>query len=272
VELKLEYCYYLQINTYTHTLITGDIYVYENLNSFCAFNDAAIWAQLSINSSGQATFGGNTTINGLTAIGTSASNTYKLRVEYNSGLTSHAAIYANSTNAAGGIHSYGIQGCATGTGYTNYGIYGYATGAAINWAGYFAGNVYATGTYQSSDKRLKKNITPLNGKDLLSKIGLLKPVKFQFLSEEELKLKGLPALNTKEGDHIGLLAQDVEKIFPEFVIDVPYVIEDEKESVGDDTKVVTKAINYQELSIALLAAVQELKAQVEELKAELNNK
>ncbi|NLT49391.1 MAG: hypothetical protein GXX85_00555, partial [Ignavibacteria bacterium] len=55
----------------------------KTLILFVLLTNSAIWAQLSINSSGQATFGGNTTINGLTAIGTSASNTYKLRVEYN---------------------------------------------------------------------------------------------------------------------------------------------------------------------------------------------
>ena len=43
---------------------------------------------------------------------------------------------------------YGVQGIATGTnGFGNhYGIYGSASNGAINWAGYFSGNVSVTGT------------------------------------------------------------------------------------------------------------------------------
>ena len=36
---------------------------------------------------------------------------------------------------------------------------------------------------------------------MLSKIGQLRPVRFQFLGETELRDKGLPALNTKERSH-----------------------------------------------------------------------
>ena len=108
---------------------------------------------------------------------------------------------------------------------------------------------------------------------MLSKIGQLRPVRFQFLTENELQGKRLPALNTKEGYHMGLVAQEVEKIFPEVVIDVPQPIEDENGKVNEKSEIVTtKAINYQELTIALLAAVQELQAEVEELKAVSGNK
>ena len=237
------------------------------------FITSSAFAQLSINSSGHATFSGNTTINGYSAMGSSPSSSYKLRVEYYSGASTHTAIYGNSTNGSGSINSYGVQGRATGSGYTNYGIYGYASGGANNWAGYFSGNVYTTGSYQSSDERLKKNIIPLNAKDILLKIGELQPVQYQFLSETELRERGLPSLNAKEGNHIGLLAQEVEKIFPEFVTDVASPIEDENGDVGENPKtVVTKAIDYSGLTVALLASIQELKAEIEELKATQNNK
>jgi len=57
------------------------------------------------------------------------------------------------------------------------------------------------------------------------------------------------------------------------VIDVSQPIEDENGEVNEKSEIVTtKAINYQELTIALLAAVQELQAEVAELKAVSGNK
>ena len=77
-------------------------------------------------------------------------------------------------------------------------------------------------------------------------------------------------MNTKEGDHMGLIAQEVEKIFPEVVIDVSQPIEDENGEVNEKSEIVTtKAINYQELTIALLAAVQELQVRIEELERQM---
>lgn len=248
------------------------MYKYIMILAISIFYCSTAFAQLTISTSGHATLGGNVTVNGLTAFGSSPSSSYKLRVEYYSSASAHTAIYANSTAGSGSIYNYGIQGRASSPGYTNYGVYGYASGGGSNWAGYFSGNVYTTGSYQSSDEKIKKNIKTLDKKDLLFKIEQLKPVSFEFLSETELRERGLPPLNTIEGNHIGLLAQDVEKIFPECVIDVAQPFEDENGEIAENPKAVTatKAVNYQELSIALLAAVQELKAEVEELKAKLN--
>lgn len=230
------------------------------------FISSSVLAQITINSSGHATFGGNATINGYTAIGTSASSSYRLRIYNYSQASTLTGLYVRSTGSTGSILNYGIKGQATSSGYINYGIYGYASGGGVNWAGYFTGNVYTTGSYQSSDEQIKKNISPLVGKEILSKIGQLKPIRFQFLSETELREKGLPALNTKEGDHMGLIAQEVERIFPELVIDVAQPIENEDGEVGENSEIVTtKAINYQELTVALLAAIQELQARIEEL-------
>ena len=195
------------------------------------------------------------------AIGTNPTLTEKLRIQFSSGASSTTGIYSQNSGGSGSIYAYGIQGRATSSGYINYGIYGYASGAYNNWAGYFSGNVYTTGSCQSSDERLKKDIRSLDGKDILSKIVQLKPVHFQFLNETELDQKGLPPLNAKEGEHIGFLAQEVEKIFPEFVIDVVNPPRGE----NGTTIVITKAINYQELCTALVSAVQEQQARIEEL-------
>ncbi|MBO8131778.1 MAG: tail fiber domain-containing protein [Candidatus Marinimicrobia bacterium] len=239
---------------------------------FAFFFSSFALAQITINSSGHATFGGNVTVNGFAAIGTSPSLSYRLRINNYNGASSIAGLYVLSVGESGTIVNRGVYGKATcSNGYINYGIYGYASGGAINWAGYFAGNVYTTGSYQSSDERMKKNIKPLNKKEILSKIEQLKPVRFQFLSESELREKGLPALNAKRGYHMGLIAHEVEKIFPEVVIDVPQPIEDENGEVNEESEIVnTKAINYQELTVALLAALQELQKRIEKLEKQMS--
>jgi hypothetical protein len=234
---------------------------------------ASMMAQITVNTSGNTTFSGNTTVNGFSGMGADPNNSYRLRIEYYSLGSMHSGLYVLSTGGSGSIYNYGIQGRATSPGYINYGIYGYASGGGVNWAGYFNGNVYTTGTYQSSDARLKKNIVPLIGKDMLAKILQLRPVRFEFLSESELRQKGFPTINSKEGVHIGLLAQDVEKIFPDFVMEVAAAPEGDSNTQVDASRIVTtKAVNYQELTIALLAAVQELQAEVNELKTQLGRK
>lgn len=119
--------------------------------------------------------------------------------------------------------SVGVYGEAV-DGYANYGIYGVASGGHTNWAGYFSGNVYTTGSYSSSDERLKKNIRPLES--TLAKLMNLQPVRYEFLTEEELKIADLPSLNASRSDQIGLLAQHLATIFPELVVEVVHPLEE----------------------------------------------
>lgn len=55
-----------------------------------------------------------------------------------------------------------------------------------------------------SDVRLKKNITPLT--NILSKLGKIKGVSYSWNSNSSANKK-----------HIGIIAQDVEKVFPDLV-------------------------------------------------------
>lgn len=221
---------------------------------------------------------------GNTSVGGSPNSNYKLYVP--GGSSNRVSIRAYTTGSSSLYTQYGVQGLAYGSGLnhrgvwgaamngsvSNYGIYGTASGSN-NWAGYFSGNVYATGSYSSSDRQLKKNISFLNGQNILTKLIQLNPVSYQFLSEAELRSQGLPSLNTKEGNHLGLIAQEVEKIFPEVVIDVVSPLTTENGEPDPDGKTVTtKAINYNELIAALIAAVQEQQAQIEKLENQLNAK
>lgn len=100
---------------------------------------------------------------------------------------------------------------------------------------YVAGNAYSTGTWGSSDVRLKKNIRPLEG-------ALQKTIKMQGVSfdwrQDEYPQRGLTSAR-----QIGLIAQDVEKVIPELV------------STNTDG---FKAVAYDKVVALLIEAVKEL--------------
>ncbi len=112
------------------------------------------------------------------------------------------------------------------------------------YAGYFAGNVYTTGTYQGSDVRWKRNIVPLEG--ALDKVLSLKGVAFEW------KLEEYPDNGFREGKQIGLIAQEVEKVLPELV-------RTDRDGY--------KAVEYQKITAVLVEAIKEQQKQIEALKA-----
>ena len=208
--------------------------------------------------------------NGNVGINTSPNSIHALRTQMGGSMGStYIANWAYVTGV--GYAGIGVRGESNGMGYANYGIYGKASGGTYNWAGYFQGNVYTTGSYQSSDERLKTNIRPLDTESILAKIFQLEPLRYEFRSDEELYNSNLPSMHAKPGDHFGLIAQNLEKVFPELVIEVGHVLDEGSSEIeGDPETVTTKAINYQELTVLLLAAVQELQTEVEALKAQIN--
>jgi hypothetical protein len=112
------------------------------------------------------------------------------------------------------------------------GSYGYYWGGAC-WAGACP-----------SDIRLKKNITELKG--ALEKVSRLRPVNFEYND---------PSYG--QGTQYGLIAQEVEKIYPELVV---------TDSSG------IKKINYGlELQMNTIQSVKELKAENESLKKDIND-
>lgn len=93
----------------------------------------------------------------------------------------------------------------------------------------------SSGAWSGSDIRWKKNIMPLNA--TLDKILKLNGVNYEWEKD------GFKAINFSDGKQIGLIAQDVEKVFPELV------------RTDDDGY---KAISYERLSVLLMKAVQEI--------------
>jgi hypothetical protein len=95
----------------------------------------------------------------------------------------------------------------------------------------------------TSDRRLKMNITPLEEELMLEKIKKLKGVSFSMKSSPDKK-------------ELGVIAQDIEKIFPELV-----------ETANDGMK--TKSVNYIGLIAPMIEAIKEQQKQIDALKTEI---
>ncbi len=104
------------------------------------------------------------------------------------------------------------------------------------------GNLYASGfLYNSSDRTLKTNIEPLALEDTLNKVLDLQGVSFDW---------------KKDGTHaVGLIAQDVEKVYPELV--------------ATDKATGLKSVAYGNLVAPLIEAVKAQQKEIDELKAEV---
>ena len=117
------------------------------------------------------------------------------------------------------------------------------------------GAVYVTGdvtAFYTSDANLKKNVTPID--NALEKVRWLSGVSFEWDQE---KISGLPFVGPKPGKDIGLIAQDVERVFPEAVM--------EREDGY-------KAVDYSRLVPVLIEAVKELSYRLNIVEAELEDK
>jgi hypothetical protein len=113
------------------------------------------------------------------------------------------------------------------------------------------GTVAGTGAYSSnSDTRLKQDILPIE--NALNKILMLNGVTYNWNKEFD------PDINLDDRNHIGLLAQDVEKIIPQAVY-------------TDNSKNQLKSMTYTELIPVLIEAIKEQQTQINELKNKLKD-
>lgn len=235
---------------------------------------------------------------------------------YGSGVS--YGVYGSASSTSSGYGLYGVSGYigayASGTSYGFYGVstngigarassdnnlggsfystnyYGLRAGTGLtsqNWAGVFDGSVYTFGTYQTSDRKLKKNISEFTR--AMDIIAQLKPKRYEFIREGKLATLHLP-----EGKHYGLIAQELQEVLPELVkeldddltyqqvTDKPVVItaasgkeaiEPQKASVEKTKDNLTiKAVNYTELIPIMIKGLQELNEknkEIDELKAEV---
>lgn len=132
---------------------------------------------------------------------------------------------------------------------------------ATFWAGEFDydvivnGDVYATGTFIPSDARYKENVSKLKA-SALDKLKLIDVYNYTFKSD-------MPkSLNLPKGEQIGVMSQELEKVFPNMVKDAQRPLYNNEKVNGKDV-VEMKMVNYTNLIPVLIQSVKEVDAKVE---------
>lgn len=100
----------------------------------------------------------------------------------------------------------------------------------------------------TSDARLKQRVRPIG--DALARVQALRGVRYTFRQAD------FPALNLPAGEQIGLLAQEVETVFPELV---------STDAQG------YKAVNYAQLTPVLIEALKEQQRRLEQQREQLDD-
>ena len=192
-------------------------------------------------------------------------------------------VFGRTSGIAGGINM-GVRGEAITIGSINYGGFFEASGASTlnfgiysralpsggatpplgpNYAGYFNGDVYISGTYGPSDANLKQNIDSIA--NALSIINQLKPKSFDFRHND------FPSMNFPQGTQYGLIAQEVEQILPELVN-----MNTQPATYDTLGNIVTPAVNfkgleYQQLIPFLIKGIQEQQSQIQSKDSAINS-
>jgi hypothetical protein len=168
-----------------------------------------------------------------------------------------------------GYGLYGSNSGTTGLGIGTYGVgfngvYGQTTNTATGWSGFFTADVGVDGTgyaiggwVNASDRRLKSNIVPI--KNALQQLSLIQGTHYTITTPTTLT-NGEKSAQQRE--QFGVIAQDVELVFPELIKEKALFI-----NQGDET--VYKTVDYIQLVPVMIEAIKELNTEVERLKKEL---
>ncbi len=210
-----------------------------------------------------------------TATGSAAVYGSNLRTTGGSGVSGIGfnGVVGTSQNAQGfGVYGYN-NSAATGTapslgigtyGYGFNGVYGQTSNVTTGWAGYFTADLGVDGAgysvggwFTASDRRLKSNIVPITG--ALEKLSLLQGTHYTITTPSQ-QFGG--ELQFKKREQYGVIAQDLQKVFPEMVSEKAIF-----NNSGDDT--LYKTVDYIQLVPVMIEAIKELNAEVDQLKKEL---
>ncbi|MCH2447325.1 MAG: tail fiber domain-containing protein, partial [Candidatus Marinimicrobia bacterium] len=230
----------------------------------------------------------NTTASYNTAVGfqslrdanrTADANAYNTAIGYQAGNTGTNDITTGDKNMLVGASTAASKAAATnqivigygasGTG-DNYAVIGNSDITRLYAASDGAGVLYANGTIQSSDRRIKRNIEDVSYG--LNYIMSLRPVTYYKKHPrdypQELKDKFYPDGKVREVSaedydkrQIGFIAQEVKEV---------------NENMGVENNIVSidedgfHRMDYQKLVVPLIKAVQELSAKVDQLESQLN--
>jgi len=176
--------------------------------------------------------------------------------------TGSLRVSSNSTAASGNV-ALELMNDATGTRYL----------ASFTNLNGIVGSISTLGTTTnyatSSDYRLKENVVEMTG--ALDRVDALKPSRFNFIADAEKTVDGF-------------LAHEVAEVVPEAITGekdavedyevTPAVLDDEGNVIEEavmGTRPVYQGIDQSKIVPLLVGAIQELKAEIETLKSQINN-
>ena len=202
-------------------------------------------ASADFNSS--ANFNGDAKFNARASIGTLPDTGVGLKIQggSNGGLALKllGGGYASTMAIETPTYGSGISFTHTGSFNVNFASFKYGANAV----GYIQVTSTSTVYSTSSDYRLKENIVPMTG--ALDRVSLLKPSRFNFIGDDKIV--------------DGFIAHEAQEVVPEAVTG-------EKDGVDYNGDPEYQGIDQSKLVPLLVGAIQELKAEVEALKQQLN--
>jgi hypothetical protein len=164
-----------------------------------------------------------------------------------------------------GIDGYGGLFTATGnTSNRNFGVFAQASNSSgDNWAIWSAGNTWTpSGAWTGSDENLKSGIEDLESAS--SKLVQLQPKTYYFNNEYTY-------MGFDDRKHYGIMAQNLEEVFPEMVKDVTHSAQYDENHELTHEAVDFKSVRMAELIPVLVAGFNEQQATIESLQAQLNS-
>lgn len=185
--------------------------------------------------------------------------------------------FYDSTDPDNGIYNYSLQmdsgtfSFAFSTANAAYDFGTVKTQFDLNGNIWTAGNFNANGTITcnndiwafASDKRLKENVRPI--KDALNKLHQITGILYNF-TEEAHRIAG-PGYHPGR-THMGIFAQDAQKVAPETVGPAPFDTDRKTgESITGDNYL---TVQYDKLVALVIEAVKELDHKVEALDAKID--
>ncbi len=230
---------YVTTNPAANYGISDNNHIWRTAASGTAGNTITFTERARIDSSGNLLVGTTSAVGGATRAGF-----------YNAGSGSAVVGIQNARNVSGDVvNSWLIGSNANNT--SSYFVQAGVSGVANVFYIFGNGNVQNTNnSYGSiSDVKLKENIV-----DATPKLADLMQVKVR-----NYNLKTNP-----EQKQIGVIAQELENIFPSLIDESP-----DKDSEGNELGTTTKAVKYSVFVPMLIKAIQELKAELDTTKARL---
>ncbi|MBW7936387.1 MAG: tail fiber domain-containing protein, partial [Flavobacteriales bacterium] len=159
----------------------------------------------------------------------------------------------------------GIRTSAGGLpGSYTYAIYAQApVDSGFSYAGWFEGDVHVNGVVTTSDSTIKENINPLQS--VSQQLSQLNPVSFNY------KQNAVPQLTLDTKQHFGLLAQEVELIWPALVQNSQIAPVFDSTGAIIHPAATVKSLNYIELITLLIAGYKEQEEKIKQQDSILQN-